>query len=144
MATVNLDEWTQTRIRRRSAILSTIKDDLVARLNLEILPEDIDDDTFLFGGGLGLDSIDSMEVILGIQSCFGVEIPEGDVAPFAHDQHAGGLRRGERGVRRATSSRRLRNHVTPPDPHARGRSPREVIVRPIPRRPAAPARNPST
>ena len=80
MITVNLDKATHARIQRRAAILNTIKEDLVARLNLEILPEDIDDDTFLFGGGLGLDSIDSMEVILGIQSCFGVEIPDGEIA----------------------------------------------------------------
>ncbi len=66
----------------RAEILQAIKEELVERLELEVRPEDIDDDTFLFGGGLSLDSIDSMEIIIGMQSRFDVMIPEGEVAPL--------------------------------------------------------------
>ena len=68
------------RIARRKQILADIKEELIERLELEFEVEDIDDDTFLFGGGLQLDSIDSMEIIIGMQSRFDVMIPEDDVS----------------------------------------------------------------
>ncbi len=68
------------KIERRKAILNGIKEELVERLELEFQPDDIDDDTFLFGGGLQLDSIDSMEIIIGMQARFDVMIPEDDVS----------------------------------------------------------------
>ncbi len=71
-----------TKIEERKAILTAIKEELVDRLELEFEPNDIDDDTFLFGGGLSLDSIDSMEIIIGMQSRFGVMIPEDDSSPL--------------------------------------------------------------
>jgi acyl carrier protein len=69
-------------IEDRKGVLRAIKEELVTRLELEVDPEDIDDDTFLFGGGLQLDSIDSMEIIIGMQARFDVEIPEGEIAPL--------------------------------------------------------------
>ena len=66
------------QIRKRKELLGAIKDELVQRLQLEVRPEDIDDDTFLFGSGLQLDSIDSMEIILAMEGRFGVKVPEGD------------------------------------------------------------------
>ena len=70
------------KIRQRREVLEAIKDELVERLELEVEPEDIDDDTFLFGGGLQLDSIDSMEIIIGMQARFDVMIEEDDVEPL--------------------------------------------------------------
>jgi acyl carrier protein len=75
-----MDTALKERIGKRKAVLDGIKDELVDRLQLEVQPADIDDDTFLFGGGLQLDSIDSMEIIIGMQTRFGVEVPEGEVA----------------------------------------------------------------
>jgi acyl carrier protein len=77
-----MDDLLQERINRRKQILTEIKEELADRLQLEVSPENIDDDTYLFGGGLQLDSIDSMEIIIGMQAKFGVEVPEGDVAPL--------------------------------------------------------------
>jgi hypothetical protein len=45
-------ESLQQAIEDRKAILEAIKEELITRLELEVEPEDIDDDTFLFGGGL--------------------------------------------------------------------------------------------
>lgn len=70
----------QEQIAKRKEILDAIKEELVDRLELEFEPAGIDDDTFLFGGGLQLDSIDSMEIIIGMQSRFDVMIPEDDVS----------------------------------------------------------------
>jgi acyl carrier protein len=77
-----MDALLQQRINRRKQNLIEIKEELADRLQLEVSPENIDDDTYLFGGGLQLDSIDSMEIIIGMQAKFGVEIPEGDIAPL--------------------------------------------------------------
>src|SRR6476660_4896810 len=75
-----MDNALIVRIQSRRTILETIKNELVDRLQLDVQPQDIDDDTFLFGGGLQLDSIDSMEIILGMETRFGIRIPEGEVA----------------------------------------------------------------
>ena len=75
-----MDAALRDKIDKRREILHGIKEELVERLELDISPEDIDDDVYLFGGGLQLDSIDSMEIIIGMQARFNVEIPEGDMS----------------------------------------------------------------
>lgn len=68
------------KIEKRKEVLMGIKEELIDRLQLEYNVDDIDDDTFLFGGGLSLDSIDAMDIIIGLQSRFGVILPEGEIA----------------------------------------------------------------
>lgn len=75
-----MNETLRTAIAKRKEILTGIKEELIDRLQLDYQVDDIDDDTFLFGGGLSLDSIDAMEIIIGMQSRFGVMLPEGDIA----------------------------------------------------------------
>ena len=77
-----MDEALRARIEHRKSILAAIKHELVERLQLDFDPAILDDDTFLFGSGLALDSIDAMELIIGLQARFGVELPEGDLAPM--------------------------------------------------------------
>ena len=53
----------------------TIKEMIVEVLNLEgVAPEDIEDDGPLFIEGLGLDSIDALEIALAVEKRFGVKI----------------------------------------------------------------------
>ena len=52
-----------------------LKEQLIEALNLEDLtPEDIDNAAPLFGDGLGLDSIDALEIILVLEKHHGVRI----------------------------------------------------------------------
>ena len=51
-----------------------IKQAIVRSLRLPITPQDIGDATPLFGEGLGLDSIDVLELVLEIERSFGVTI----------------------------------------------------------------------
>jgi len=54
---------------------------MVSELNLEgKTPEDIDDAAPLFGEGLGLDSLDALQLAMSVEEKFGVRVPEGDEA----------------------------------------------------------------
>jgi len=53
---------------------------IIERLKLdEISPGDIGTDDPLFGEGLGLDSIDALELVLGLEKEYGVVIPDAEV-----------------------------------------------------------------
>jgi acyl carrier protein len=54
---------------------------IVSELNLKgRAPESIEDDAALFGDGLGLDSLDALQLAMAIEERLGVRIPEGDDA----------------------------------------------------------------
>jgi len=59
------------------ALKKQLKEQIVKFLNLlSIKPEDIKDDEPLFGEGLGLDSIDSIELIVLLSREYGIEIKD--------------------------------------------------------------------
>src|SRR5438128_3617086 len=58
-----------------------IKEMLVKNLMLQITPDQIGDDLPLFGpNGLGLDSIDALELVVSMEKTFGVGVPNSEVA----------------------------------------------------------------
>jgi acyl carrier protein len=56
-----------------------VKVAIVRCLRMPIKPEEINDDMPLFDEGLGLDSIDVLEMVLELQRTFGVEITDEEV-----------------------------------------------------------------
>ena len=62
----------QTELQREVAAL------LVEALNLEIAPESIDPQAPLYGEGLGLDSIDILEVALVVSQRYGFQLRSDD------------------------------------------------------------------
>ena len=55
---------------------------IVRQLKLEVEPASIKDDAPLFGddpSGLGLDSIDALELVLGIEKEFGIKVQDEEV-----------------------------------------------------------------
>jgi acyl carrier protein len=60
-------------------IAPRVKDLIVRRLKLEIDPTTIQDDAPLFGEGLGLDSIDALELVLGLEQEFGIKVEDEEV-----------------------------------------------------------------
>ena len=54
-----------------------LKKQIIEVLNLEdVTPEEIDDDAPLFGEGLGLDSIDALELIVLIEKNYGIKLKD--------------------------------------------------------------------
>jgi acyl carrier protein len=54
-----------------------LKKEIIEVLNLEdVKPEDIDTDAPLFGDGLGLDSIDALELIVLLEKNYGIKIED--------------------------------------------------------------------
>lgn len=65
-------------IAERKDILLTIKTEIIQRLNIQREPEQIDDDTALFGNGLKLDSVDATEILVLLDKVFNIQVSEGD------------------------------------------------------------------
>ena len=63
----------------RQELAAKVKDLIVRRLKLEIEPASIQDEAPLFGEGLGLDSIDALELVLGLEQEFGIKVQDEEV-----------------------------------------------------------------
>lgn len=58
-------------------LVANLKDEIIEVLNLEgMKPEDIQDDVPLFGEGLGLDSIDALELIVLMEKNYGIKLQD--------------------------------------------------------------------
>ncbi len=56
-------------------LIQTLKEQIIDALNLEeITPADIENDAPLFGAGLGLDSIDALELIVILDRYYGIKL----------------------------------------------------------------------
>lgn len=80
--------------------------------NLRIPENMLDDDAELFGGDIGLDSVDSLEIISGIDDLFGVDMTGVDRRALPDHQRAGFLCRGACG---AVNGKALCHHRPWPD-----------------------------
>jgi acyl carrier protein len=60
-----------------TALKDRIKAMMVENLMLQVTAAEIGDDMPLFGpGGLGLDSVDALQLVVGLDKNFGVKIPD--------------------------------------------------------------------
>jgi len=56
-------------------LIQKLKVQIIEQLNLEDMePDDIDDSDPLFGNGMGLDSIDALELIVLLEKEYGIKI----------------------------------------------------------------------
>ena len=56
-------------------LIKELKEEIIKALNLEeMTPEDIDENEALFGDGLGLDSIDALELIVLMEKKYGIKL----------------------------------------------------------------------
>jgi acyl carrier protein len=58
-------------------LTAELKEKIISSLNLsDVKPEDIDENAPLIGAGLGLDSIDTLELIVLMEKDYGVTVPD--------------------------------------------------------------------
>jgi acyl carrier protein len=69
----------RTDMDGQETLANQVKTAIVRCLRMPIQPDEIRDDMPLFDQGLGLDSIDALEIVLELQRSFGVEISDEQV-----------------------------------------------------------------
>jgi len=58
-------------------LIQDLKEEIIEALNLEDMePDDIDAEEPLFGDGLGLDSIDALELIVLLEKNYGIKVED--------------------------------------------------------------------
>lgn len=68
----------------KAALIEELKALIIKNLKLEdITSSDIESSAPLFGSGLGLDSIDALELVVGLEKTYGIRIPDEDVGKEA-------------------------------------------------------------
>ena len=59
------------------SLILELKQQIIEALNLEdVTPEEIDNDASMFGEGLGLDSIDALELIVLMEKNYGIKLKD--------------------------------------------------------------------
>ncbi len=61
---------------KRLEITNKLKQMMINRLKLELDVNEIDNDAPLFGAGLGLDSIDALEIFVGVEQEFSISLKQ--------------------------------------------------------------------
>jgi acyl carrier protein len=73
---LNVDPAIERQIARREQVLQKIRRMLIVSLRLRRQPDEIDPDTSLFGTGLGMDSLDAVEVVVALDIEFGIKLED--------------------------------------------------------------------
>lgn len=60
----------------REEVATAIRNLIVERLHLRISPNAINDDQPLFGEGLGLDSVEALEIVVALEERFGIVVKD--------------------------------------------------------------------
>jgi acyl carrier protein len=76
-------ERVEALIARREQMLAEVRSMLIEELKVDRELDEIDPDTPLFATGLGLDSIDLVDVVVGIEGRFGIKLEDGPRARAA-------------------------------------------------------------
>ena len=68
---------TEAVLAERAEILAALRQVLIDRMRLRRAPDEIDPDAPLFGAGFGLDSLDALELVVALDTRFGIDLDDG-------------------------------------------------------------------
>ena len=77
-----IQERVRDRVRERQELCGQIKEVIVERMSLTVTPEWLTEDQPIFGRGMELDSVDAIEVVVGIEWKFKVSLTDDQMANF--------------------------------------------------------------
>jgi acyl carrier protein len=77
------DPALEAHLARREQALAAVRELLVESLKVQLPPERIELDAPLFGTGLGLDSVDAVELVVALETRLGLHLPEGTAGAWA-------------------------------------------------------------
>jgi acyl carrier protein len=66
------------KVEAREAVLGKLRGALIGKMNVRKEPDELDPDVALFGSGFGLDSLDAVELVVFLESEFGLKSAETD------------------------------------------------------------------
>jgi acyl carrier protein len=72
----------QAMIAERAGVLDQLRGVLIERMRLERTRDEIDADAPLFGAGFALDSLDAVELVVALDTLFGIDLPDGELRPY--------------------------------------------------------------
>ena len=67
-------------MQNANELKTRVRQMLVDNLMLQVKPEEITDDLPLFGEGLGLDSVDALQLVVALDKTFGLKIQDAEMA----------------------------------------------------------------
>lgn len=79
---MSVKEAVLNSVKKRKKLNERLKKMIIERLNLDLELVEIEDDAGLFGMGLGLDSIDALDLAVGVAEEFDVTIEDDQMEVF--------------------------------------------------------------
>lgn len=73
----------QEQVRQRQALCHQIKEVIVDALTLDVDPDWLTDDQVILGRGMQMDSVDVIDVVLGIEATFKISIGDEELDRLA-------------------------------------------------------------
>lgn len=77
-----MNEQIERIAERRLGLVDDLKGIIIENLDLDLERNEIDEDCALFGVGLGLDSIDALQLVLSVEKQYDLTLPTDDITIY--------------------------------------------------------------
>ena len=77
-----MNQEAESIAKTRLQLVDDLKDIVIDNLDLDLERTEIDEDCALFGVGLGLDSIDALQLVLSVEKSYSLSLPTDDITIY--------------------------------------------------------------